>query len=226
MHNPTDPPPPGRIRVLVAHRHELVCELLELRLAQEQDIDATCLHSGTDEAVATASETAPDVVLIDPDSPGRSPFEACRAIQAANNRTRILFLGADTSDTLIEQAINARCSGYLTAHNHPDALVQAIRTVAAGGQAFCRTIRDRIVIDPRTGPWLESRRTKISTLSKREAEVLAYIARGLTKKQMAERMHISIKTVDNHASSLMRKLDIHNRVELARFAIRERLVEA
>ena len=215
----------GVIQVLTSHRHEMVCDLLEWMLSDQPDIEATCIRTGTDEVVRAVREHAPDVVVLDPESPGVSPFDACRTIRSISSGTAVLFLGADPSDSLVEQALRAGCSGYLTAHNPSTVVLEAVRMLAQGGQVFCQTVRDRIVIDSRAGAWLEGRRTRISTLSQREAEVLRYIAQGLTKREMAEQMHISVKTVDNHASSLMRKLDIHNRVELTRFAIRERMVE-
>lgn len=213
------------ISVLLTHRFELVCDLLERALSNEPDIDPACVYEGTEEALRLAGDFPPDVLVMDPESPGRSPFDVARVVRTRHDRVKILFLGAEPSDVLIEQALHTGCSGYLTQHNPADVIAETIRTIAGGGFAFCHTIRERIVVDSNTGPRLEAMRTRTSTLSNRELEVLGYIARGLTKKQMAEDMHISVKTVDNHASSLMRKLDIHNRVDLARFAIRERIVE-
>jgi DNA-binding NarL/FixJ family response regulator len=84
---------------------------------------------------------------------------------------------------------------------------------------------DRMVIEPKGVRLNDGSSTKLSQLSDREMEVLRYIAAGLSKKEIADRMHLSVKTVQNHADRMMQKIDIHDRVELARFAIREGLVK-
>jgi DNA-binding NarL/FixJ family response regulator len=108
----------------------------------------------------------------------------------------------------------------------PEVVLSAVRTVAGGGVYFSPQVQERLVVDS-TGVHLAAEgATRASTLTSREMEVLRYIARGLSKKDIAAIMHLSVKTVDNHSTSLMSKLNIHDRVELARYAIREGLAEA
>jgi DNA-binding NarL/FixJ family response regulator len=104
-------------------------------------------------------------------------------------------------------------------------VVKAVRTVAAGGVYFSPEVQARIVVDSNGARLAAAGTTRASTLTARELEVLRYIARGLSKKDIAGIMHLSVKTVDNHSTSLMTKLNIHDRVELARYAIREGLAE-
>ena len=102
----------------------------------------------------------------------------------------------------------------------------AIREVAAGGFYFSDEIRDRIVEKDGSYSLAEGAKMRSKTLTDREVEVLRYLARGLTKKEIAGLMHLSPKTIESHCARLMDKLDIHDRVELARYAIREGLTEA
>jgi DNA-binding NarL/FixJ family response regulator len=100
------------------------------------------------------------------------------------------------------------------------------RAEAAGGACFSPPVRSRIVVDSEGAKLGETAQSRTSTLTTREVEVLRYITRGLAKKQIANLLHISVKTVDKHSVNLMTKLDIHDRVERARFTIREGLAEA
>jgi len=182
--------------------------------------------SNADDAVAAAIRERPDIVLMDIDMPGLLAFDAVRTIKTRCSRTRVIVLSGFFHDKYIEEALAAEASGYVTKGDPPDAVVNAIRTVAAGGVYFSPQVQERLVIDT-TGVRLAAEgATRASTLTSRELEVLRYIARGLSKKDIAGIMHLSVKTVDNHSTSLMSKLNIHDRVELARYAIREGLAEA
>lgn len=105
-------------------------------------------------------------------------------------------------------------------------MIKAIRKVAAGLAYFSPQIQARIVVDSAGARLTHPQRSRVSTLTHRELEVLRYIARGMAKKEIARTMHISANTVSRHTTNLMTKLDIHDRVELARYAIREGLADA
>ena len=117
-----------------------------------------------------------------------------------------------------------RASGYVTKHEEPGVLVTAIRRVVSGCRFFSPRVKERIVFETDDVVDVDAPGTRRGTLTPREMEVLRDVALGLAKKQIAARLHLSIKTVDRHCSNLMDKLDIHDRVELTRFAIREGLV--
>jgi DNA-binding NarL/FixJ family response regulator len=103
----------------------------------------------------------------------------------------------------------------------PDEVVNAIQAVTMGRTYYSPSVRERLPESMRNS----SGESRLSSLSPREMETLRYIARGMSKKEIAPQMHISVKTVDKHVTQLMAKLDIHDRVELARYALREGLVE-
>ncbi|MGB2985498.1 MAG: response regulator transcription factor [Phycisphaerae bacterium] len=128
-------------------------------------------------------------------------------------------------DRYIEQALAVHASGYLTKRDPPETVVAAIRKVASGGVYFCEEVRARIVVDDQGAKLATPGPSPMSKLTGREMEVLRYVASGMSQKAMAASMSINTKTVENHCTNLMNKLDIHDRVELTRFAIREGIVQ-
>jgi len=105
-------------------------------------------------------------------------------------------------------------------------VTKAVRDVAANGVYYSPEVMSRIVVESDGARLVHDKHSRVSQLSPREVEVLRYIARGLTKKEIAAAMQLSVKTIENHSNSVMIKLSIHDRVQLARFAIREGLVES
>ncbi len=218
---------PGRvITVLMADDQPVVRSPLANWLRNTGDIKVIGEVGSADEAVTIAIRERPDVVLMDIDMPGLLVFDAVRTIKSRSPRTRVIVLSGFFNDKYIEEALSAEASGYVTKGESTDAVVAAVRAVANGGAYFSPQVQERLIIDA-NGVRLDSdMATRSSTLTSRELEVLRYIARGLSKKDIAAIMHLSVKTVDNHSTSLMAKLNIHDRVELALYAIREGLAEA
>jgi len=214
------------IRVLIVDDHELVRAALRERLQREPNLQVVGEAAMAEEAVDEVARCGPDIVLMDIDMPGMTCFSAAEQINRMRPGTRIIFLSAYFHDRYIEQALAVKARGYLTKRESPAAVVAAILQVMAGGAYFSEEVRSRIVVDQKGAKLASDPKSRASTLTARELEVLRYVAHGLAKKEIAKTMHISVKTVDRHSANLMKKLDIHDRVELTRFAIREGLAEA
>ncbi|UCF33132.1 MAG: response regulator transcription factor [Phycisphaerales bacterium] len=214
------------IRVLIVDDHELVRAAIRERLQREPNLEVVGEAAMAEEAVDKVARCGPDVVLMDIDMPGMTCFSAAEQINRIRPGTRIIFLSAYSHDRYIEQALAVKARGYLTKRESPAAVVAAILEVMAGGACFSEEVRSRIVVDRKGAKLASNPQSRASTLTARELEVLRYVAHGLAKKEIAKTMHISVKTVDRHSANLMNKLDIHDRVELARFAIREGLAQA
>ncbi len=224
--NPVGSPTMSRvITVVLADDHALVREALANWLREAGDIKVIAEVGSADEALAVAVREKPDIVLMDIDMPGLLAFDAVRTIRTRSPNTRVVVLSGFFHDRYIEEALAAEASGYMTKSEPAEAVVKAVRTVAGGGVYFSPEVQARIVVDSNGARLAEQGSTRAGTLTPRELEVLRYIARGLSKKDIAGIMHLSVKTVDNHSTSLMTKLNIHDRVELARYAIREGLAE-
>lgn len=211
------------ISIVLADDHTLVRTTLRRALETEADLAVLSDVGSADEAVRDAESLRPDVVILDIDMPGRVCFDAARQIQAGG--ARVIFLSAFFHDRYIDQALAAGASAYITKNEPPEVVMRAIRAVAAGAAYYSPDVQARIVIAA-GGPRLGSpRQTRGGALTRRELQVLQYIARGLTKREIGEVLNLSERTVNCHTASLMTKLDIHDRVQLARYAIREGLVE-
>jgi len=213
------------ISILMVDDHARLREALRDRLDRESDLTVVGECDNAGDAVARSGELEPDVVLMDVDMPGQSCFEAARTIKALLPDTSIIFLSAFFHDRYIESALEAQASGYVTKDEPPDTIVEAIRSAARQVAYFSTKVQQRIVVDTRGVRLGGTQTSRANLLTTRELEVLRYLARGLPKKEIAVTMHVSVKTVSRHTENLMEKLDIHDRVELARFAIREGLAE-
>jgi DNA-binding NarL/FixJ family response regulator len=214
----------GSIKVLLADDHTLVRRSVARMLHETPSITVVAEVANADEAIAAALRYQPNVVVLDIDMPGIASFDAARTITARVPGVKILFLSAFTHDRYIEAALAAGALGYLTKNEPPEKVAEAIRTVAVGQCYFSPEVQARLVIDS-DGVHLAQSASRAASLTNREVEVLRYIARGLSKKEIAKTMHLSVKTVENHSASIMARLNIHDRVELTRFAIREGLIE-
>ena len=203
----------GPTRVMLVDDHELVRSALASLLDREDDVEVICTASDGAEAVEVATDTAPDVVVMDVSMPGLSAFEATRAIQRRCPNTRVLFLSAYPHDCHLRDSLTTAASGFLTKDQPYPELLAAIRTVAREASPGPESTAQRAGAE----------RGRKAPLSEREREVLRSIAQGYSKKEIASMLGISVRTVDAHARNLMGKLAIHDRVGLARYAIREGL---
>lgn len=217
----TSPP----ISILLADDHALVRSTLAAWLKGIKDFTVLGSVATGDEAVAEAIRLQPDVVLLDIEMPGCGAFEVARTIMARSPHSRVVFLTAFINDRYIEQALHVQASGYVTKTESPEAVAHVIRSVASGVSYYSPEARRRIIVDSSGTRLAVPGPVRASLLSRRELELVQYIAKGLSKKEIAQTTHLSVKTVNRHVANIMAKLDIHDRVELTRFAIREELVE-
>ena len=210
-------------RVLVVDDHEFLADGLRSRISLEPDLEFAGWSDSAELLWQKAAEHRADIALIDIELPGPDPFEAVRELRRRRSRARALILSAYVRDRYLQAALDAGASGYLSKADPPETVIDAIRAAARGKFATSPEVRERIGSlrrDKGEGP-----AARIEALTRREKEILRRIGRGLTREQIARTLHRSPKTVDAHRTSIMEKLDKHDRVELVRYAIREGLVE-
>ena len=212
-------------RILLVDDHELVRSALREMLDRDASFEVVGEAANAGQAIELASTCAPDILIMDIDMPGMICFDAVKQMRSKLPELAVIFLSAFFHDHYIEQAIEVGAKGYVIKGDPPSTLFDALREVAGGGAYFSAEVSARFALDKDGRPSPKGP-TVTSTLTNREVEVLRYLARGLSKKEIAKTMHLSVKTVEHHSASVMRKLDIHDRVELARYAIREGLAEA
>ena len=215
----------GPISIVFADDHALVRETLGTWLADATDLHVAASVSNAEDAVEAAIQHQPGIVMLDVDMPGLECFEAARRIKARCPDTRIMFLSAFFHDRYIEQALAVEASGYITKTEPPESVLRGIRQVASGVAYFSPEVESRIVITSGGVKLASKARSRMSTLTPQQLRILRYLAQGLSKKEIASSLSLSEKTIARHSDNLMAKLDIHDRVELARFAIREGIVE-
>ncbi len=213
------------IRILIVDDHGMVRDSLSDSLSRDADFQVIGLAEDADEAITKVIEHRPDLVLMDIDMPGISCFDAIQIIRSRVPETRFILVTAYEHDEHIEQALRVKANGFVTKHEGIASLSEAVRSVASGRMHFSPEILSRLVIKGDEITLDNPPRSRLSILSPRERELLRVLARGVSLKDAATILGISYKTADKQKASLMAKLDIHDRVELARYAIREGLVE-
>ena len=213
------------IAVMVVDDHAMVRSALARGISQEPDLFVMAEAADAEEALGFVEAKCPDVVVMDIDMPGPICFEVARRMRDCCPELKIIFLSAFYHDHYVEEALAVQARGYLTKREPQETLIGAIKEVARGGVCFSEEIRNRLMVDT-DGVRLIGEHTRGSNLTRREVEVLRYLARGMSKKEIAGVIHRSVKTVENHCSNIMNKLDIHDRVGLTLYAIREGLAEA
>jgi DNA-binding NarL/FixJ family response regulator len=213
------------VRILIVDDHGIVRDSLSDSLSRQADFQVIGVAEDADEAITKVIECRPDLVLMDIDMPGISCFDAIQVIRSRVPGTRIILVTAYEHDEHIEQALRVKVNGFVTKHEGIASLAEAIRSVASGRMHFSPEILSRLVINGDQITLDNPPRSRLSILSPRERELLRVLARGVSLKDGAAILGISYKTADKQKASLMTKLDIHDRVELARYAIREGLVE-
>ncbi len=217
---------PRKSRIVIADDHALVRNGVVAVLQSTTDFAVVAECSDADEAISASLRTHPDIVIMDIDMPGVSSFDAVRTIRSHCPAVRPVFLTGHIQDRHIERALKIEASGFLTKLDSKDDLLKSLRSIASGRTSYSERVLSRIVIDEGGARLSANGRTRASTLSEREIEVLALVASGMSKKEIAAGLKLSVKTVDKHCTNFMKKLEIHDRVEIARFAIREGIIVA
>lgn len=215
------------IRILCVDDHAFLVDGLRARFELERDLECVGRLESAEHLLAESKKLAPDIVLMDIEMPGPDPFEAARDLHRLLPKVKTVFLSAYVRDHYISAAVNAGAHGYFSKADHTDEIVDGLRRVAQGEFAFGPKVKARC--RPKAGVkrgQIIPPTSKLDSLSPRELEVLRMIGRGLTRSEIAEGLCRSPKTVDGHREKIMEKLDIHDRAELVRFAIREGIVEA
>lgn len=216
--------PDRPIRVLIADDHEIVRAGIRLLLNGHADIEVIAEARDGAEAVALTATTRPDVVLMDISMPVMTGIEATRAIKANNDGVEIVGLTMHADERYFFELLKAGASGYVVKGGAPHELLEAIRAAARGEAYIHPSVAGRLI-----GDFVERARAgeaELDGITDRERQVLELIARGLTGREIAELLEISANTVDRHRSNIMTKLDLHNKAELVRYAVRKGLIAA
>ncbi|HHN78482.1 MAG TPA: response regulator transcription factor [Phycisphaerales bacterium] len=214
------------ITVFCVDDHAFLIEGLRSRFEKENGIELVGTLPSADRLVDEAERVRPKVVLLDIEMPGRDPFEIIDELRKTCPQCRVILLSAFVRHSYLDLAVKMGAWGYVSKRDAPAAIIDAIKQVAAGRFAFSPEVISRCGLDPnRPMPSGGKPESRLNRLTPRELQILRMIGRGMPRHEIANAIHRSPKTVDAHRSSIMEKLGLHDRVDLARFAIREGLVE-
>ncbi len=211
----------SKIKILVVDDHAIMRDGIRALLGLDNDIEIVGEASEGKEAIEKTQEIAPDVIVMDIAMPGMDGLEATRRITKKNPKVKVLVLTQHDNKEYIISAIKAGAAGYVPKRALGSDLVSAIRSVQRG---------DSFLYPSAAAALIENYRQQteevepFDRLTAREREILKLIAEGHTSRKIAEILFISLKTVVGHRTKLMKKLDLHNRTELIKYAMRKGLV--
>jgi len=223
LQNSDQIPNSEQIIVAVVDPHTLLRESLRNSLQAIEGFKISWTADSAESALAKIVESTPDVVLIDVDLPGECAFELSRSILSQRDGAKILFLTNNSSNTLIDLALKSNVHGYLLKTESLRHIQDSIKRVVSGASCFSDPVRKRLRFDPAERRYRLSETGGHNRLTHRQLQILRHLADGASVKQVAKFLNLSEKSVDSHKYRIMKKLKIHDRVELARYAIREGL---
>jgi len=209
-----------KIRILLADDHQIMREGLKSLLEKQLDIEVIGQADNGRSAIRLATELCPDVVVMDVAMPDLNGIEATREILGRQPETKVLALSMHNERKFVARMLQAGASGYMLKDCAFKELVNAVRTVADDRKYLDPSIAS-IVIDEYVNISKSNEVQEGPKLSPRERETLQLIAEGKSSKEIANILHISIKTVQTHHQHIMRKLNVNNIADLIKYALRE-----
>ncbi|MFI7411778.1 response regulator [Streptomyces sp. NPDC049627] len=214
----------GAIRVMVVDDHPMWRDAVARDLT-ESGFDVVATAGDGDQAVRRAKAAAPDVLVLDLNLPAKPGVQVCKELVGHNPALRVLVLSASGEHADVLEAVKSGATGYLLKSASTEELLDAVRRTAVGDPVFTPGLAGlvlgeyrRLASEPAPAA-PDADQPKAPQLTERETEVLRLVAKGLSYKQIAERLVISHRTVQNHVQNTLGKLQLHNRVELVRYAI-------
>ncbi len=210
------------IQVLLVDDHASFRESLALLLERQPDMEVVAEACDGVEAVEMALREKPDICVLDVSMPRMTGLQATVEIKSQVPDIAVLVLSMYDDERYLFEALQAGAAGYILKQEADTALVEAVRAVSRGEPFMTNAAEQSLLRE-----WMEDESSgPVEPLTLREREVLKLIAEAHTNKQIGETLHLSEKTIESHRANLMRKLEMRDRVELVRYAIRRGLIEA
>lgn len=212
------------LRVMVVDDHPMWRDAVERDLA-DAGFDVVAVAADGHQAVARFPAARPQVVVLDLQIPGPNGVEVTETVLRHDPSARVLILSASGEQEDVLAAVKAGATGYLVKSASREQLIDAVRRTAAGDPVFTPGLAGLVLGEYRRLSEPAADDPDRPQLTERETEVLRMVATGMSYKQIAERLVLSHRTVQNHVQNTLRKLQLHNRVELTRWAIEQGLDE-
>jgi DNA-binding NarL/FixJ family response regulator len=213
----------GKIDVLVVDDHLVVREGIKMVLGTDPDLEVVGEASSGEEAVERVQELKPSVVTMEVALPGLSGFDATREIREMDPDVKVLALSMHDSEAYVFQMLQAGAAGYLLKRASAEEVIQAVKAAHRGETVLHPSVA-RMLVSDYVARVERGQEDSYDSLSERERQVLKLIAEGKTNKEIAQALFLAVKTVQAHRANLMRKLGMHDRTELVKYAIRKGIV--
>ena len=211
-----------RTRILICDDHTLFVEGIKAMLRNESSLEIVGEARDGRQAVELVKELKPDLLLMDVSMPDMNGFDATQRVHELDPNIKVLILTMHDEEELVARCLEAGAAGYIIKDAPASQLLYAIEMVTKGERYLSPVVLKQVV----AGYVKNSNvpQTSYDRLSPREREVLKLLAEGLSVKEIATRLNLSVKTVDVHKTNLMKKIDVHDRTELIKYAIRQKLI--
>jgi two-component system response regulator NreC len=211
--------------LILADDHEIFLDSLSAMLLTEDNLNIIGKVNNGKELIKVATDLNPDMCIVDIDMPVMNGLQASETLLKLFPDIRILILTMHKERSLIKKMMSIGVKGYLLKTCDRDEFIFAINQILKNKTYFSDQVIDTLIKDNNTGEPDSLAISKIATLSERELEIIQFLCIGLSNKQIAEKLYISPKTIDNHRTNIMHKLDVHNIVELVRFCLIQGLAD-
>ena len=213
-----------KIRILLVDDHAILREGIKALLEKRGTMEVVAEAADGREAISKATDAHPDVVVLDISMPLMDGLEATRQMKKYNPDIKILVLTMHDDEEYFFQLLRAGASGYVTKKAVGRELVSAIEAVYRGESFFCPSMAKHLLTGYlKLGE--DADHPDQEELTPREREIVKLIAEGHTNQQIADLLHRSVKTIESHRSNILRKLNVHDSIELVKYAVRRKLIE-
>ena len=207
-----------KLRILLAEDHAIVREGLKSLLNAQTDMTVIAEASDGQEALASVKELHPDIIVMDISMPNVNGLKALKKIKEINPKAKVLMLTRHTDAGFLHQLFQAGASGYVLKQSASDELIRAIHAVAQGKHYLDPAVTEKVTISY-AHRHADLRPEQQGNLSEREEAILRRIAWGYSNKEIAAHFEISVKTVEAHKANIMKKLGLHSRIDIVRYAV-------
>ncbi|QHW01167.1 MULTISPECIES: response regulator transcription factor [Spirosoma] len=207
--------------------HSIVRDGIRLLLEQAEGLEIIDEANDGEEALEKLKTHQPDLVLMDISLPGMSGIQTTQVISRLYKGVRVLMLSMHNNEDYILRSVEAGAYGYILKDSSSDEMIKAIRMIAAGEKYYSSPVASIILsgyMQQLKKGSKQGREVQPSRLSNKEKEILQFLVDGMSSREIAERLQLSVRTVDNHRANMMRRLQVRNAAELVRIAVEEKLI--
>jgi DNA-binding NarL/FixJ family response regulator len=219
-------------KLMLVDDHSIVRDGIRLLLEQADNLEIIDEANDGEEALDKlkshqADSTLPDLILMDISLPGMSGIQTTQVVSRLYKNVRVLMLSMHNNEDYILRSVEAGAYGYILKDSSSDEMIKAIRTIASGEKYYSSPVASIILsgyMQQLKKGDKNNRSERQSKLSNKEKEILQFLVDGMSSRESAEKLQLSVRTVDNHRANMMRRLQVRNAAELVRMAVEDKLI--